>query len=258
MSDTDHLFLHARSWNHENTAGEFLASARDYLVALAELEPDLESVVTVTNSPAVQPVVRPVDPAFVEAVLQLLYNRKDVYFNLAPGREMTTETRAKRGFSLMVYSGRWRKDATVVELRGHGSVVPTYSDVHVTFEPEGEPARRSPEFAEKVLRLTIQQWRPLAADLTSSWFDNAIPGTDAMRVGWLTYLTDPRVPSILPSGAQYERFADGILIRLDGETFDRNPEQIAQAIGIRDALAAAGLLNMPPAPKGPASPPKAD
>jgi hypothetical protein len=119
-------------------------------------------------------------------------------------------------------------------------------DVHVEFPVEGDPARRSPEFAAKVLRLTIESWKPYGAALTSSRFSRAVGGSDVLGVGWQTYFTDPRVVSIVPPGTACEPFADGVLMRLDGDTFSCSTGQVLQATVIRDALRPAGLLSLPP------------
>jgi len=249
LTNTDHLFLLCRVPSHMSTAMEFLVQAKGFVVGLAELQPQLQEVVVATSSPRVHPVVRPAEPSFEETVLPLLYDRKDVYEDLGSKRTMLPSTRSRWGFSLMVYAGDWKVDATVVEMWTVGGIRAGYGDVRISFRPGGDLTTRSPEFLERMLRRTIQYWHPLGADATAAYFDRAVSSSTYFRVGWLTYLADPRAASVLPAGTKYEQFADGILIRLDGDTFLRDKVQIAQAIRIRDALSAAGLLAMPAIPR---------
>ena len=51
MAEPDRLFLQARSLARASTAGEHLATLKGYLVALAKLDPKLETVEVVVGSP---------------------------------------------------------------------------------------------------------------------------------------------------------------------------------------------------------------
>jgi hypothetical protein len=176
--------------------------------------------------------------------MPLLYDEQRTYFDLGPGGEILPQTRAKYGFGLTLLDGEWHDgDGVIVRLSGQCGMQPsTRSDVHVTFPLKNDRTAESLAFAESVLRLTIDHWSPEAAWLTASWFDRAVPHGTAASVGWQTYLTDPLAASVLPPGTQVGPFAGGILIRLDGPTFLRNGEQVAQERRISEALSTAGLL----------------
>lgn len=250
MADADHLYFLARSRAREQTAGQFVAEVKDYLVRLAALLPELEELTAVGNSPKVKQVVRPAEPSFETTLLATLYDPKDVYVDLGPNRQLRMATRSRFGFGSLFYAGEWAKTAHVVRVWAGGSYPTALCDVHVEFPPEGDLRRRSPDLAERMFRLTVEKWRPAAAWLTSSWFRASMARSGKYTVGWLTYMTDPRVADNVPAGMSTEPFADGLLIRLDGQTFDAGPEQKAQALRLEEALASAGLLSMPPPTQG--------
>ncbi len=250
FTNADHLYLNCRVPDRPRTAIEFVREARRFLLVLAELQPEMRRVTVPAGSRrGTKVVVSPADDAFEQEVLPALYFSKDIYEDLGPKRTILSHTRSQWGFFLVAYSGRRTVDAMEVRLSTLGGIRPGYGDCHIDFRPGGDPATRSPEFMERVLRRTIEYWHPLGAEATAAYFGRAVDSSTYFGVGWLTYLTDPRVVSVLPSGTKYEQFVDGILIRLDGETFLRDKAQMAQAIRIRDALSAAGLLTMPPIPR---------
>ncbi|MGD0247934.1 MAG: hypothetical protein ABSB75_02670 [Candidatus Limnocylindrales bacterium] len=250
FTSADELFLHCRLRGSAGTAIQFVREARRFLLALAELQPELQRVTVPAGSRrGTKVVVSPADDTFEKEVLPALYFSKDIYEDLGPKRTILPHTRSQWGFFLVAYSGRRTVDAMEVTLSGLASIRATYADLHIDFRPGGDPATRSPEFMELVFRRSIEYWHPLGGEATASRLHGFASAATYFSVGWLTYLTDPRVPDALPPGTHYERFVDGVLIRLNGETFLRDKAQVAEAIRIRDALSAAGLLAMPPIPR---------
>ena len=113
-------------------------------------------------------------------------------------------------------------------------------------------------FQRELLIAVMAHWPVDASTLTSFPFSKQVHGSDPelhkrdrpppLNIGWLTYVRRAGLVEALPPGTKAEPFGEppGVLITLDGDRFEPdNPEQMAQALEIREALRAANLLANP-------------
>lgn len=109
------------------------------------------------------------------------------------------------------------------------------------------PELESPEFARRILDVCIEFWQPHHAHVGRDEVMrmlNQPPGD--VRIGWLTYLTEPDAGNYLPNDILTERIQSGLLIKaaeLPGHQSDAG--SIKSMRGILDALGPHGFLRNP-------------
>jgi hypothetical protein len=109
------------------------------------------------------------------------------------------------------------------------------------------PELESPELARRILDVCIEFWRPHHAHVGRDAvmrMSNQPPGD--VRIGWLTYLTDPNAADYLPNDIRSERIQSGLLVKaaeLPGHQSDIG--SIEGMRGILDALGPHGFLMNP-------------
>ena len=121
-----------------------------------------------------------------------------------------------------------------------------------------------PSFQRELLATVMAHWPVDASTLSSFVFSEAVDESNPdlhrpdrpspLDIGWLTYVRRAGLVEVLPPGTKVEPFGEppGVLITLDGDRFEPdNPEQIAQALKIREALRAANLLGNPAVTRSP-------
>jgi hypothetical protein len=121
------------------------------------------------------------------------------------------------------------------------------------------PRRNHSEFLEESLPLqllaaTVRHWSIRYSDFTTSGLLDRVNYSEAselqtgtIKVGWLTYSDDPSVAESLPPGIQAQRMGKGIVFKLADRMPDfNNPDDVARATAVREALRAAGKLQVDP------------
>jgi hypothetical protein len=117
--------------------------------------------------------------------------------------------------------------------------------------------RTDPKLARRLVEVVVQHWPVLSlnygyygmAKLMNLW-PNAPKGRAHQELNWLCYSDDPSLAEALPPEVRVDPLGQGILMQLSPEILSHhNPEHVALAERVREALRAAGKLALKrPAP----------
>lgn len=76
------------------------------------------------------------------------------------------------------------------------------------------PELESPQFLRALLDNAVLFWKPYwGTVIRSAMYDVDDQARRTVRVGWLTYLSDPGTACVLPPSASWYPLADGIVVQ---------------------------------------------
>ncbi len=124
----------------------------------------------------------------------------------------------------------------------------------IEFPLKGAPEFYDCTFVRNLAALTIDYWRPTGLLLDQYAFHKKVEGNNPIHrksIGWLTYLRRLGVCNFVPPDVLCEPFGPdgGALITLQRDPISADdPEAVARAIRVRDALLPGGWLSFDPSP----------
>jgi hypothetical protein len=253
----NHYYIGAY-WNSRKlTLREYADATKQFIGLLCKTHSVFNDLYYVGSKPNAEVKLEPNLDNLDDLIYQESWDRKIKYEKANADGSPIWETVDRLGFGMTYDTGKSEQNGGVgVSIRA-GKFSPWLTNsVTISFPLAKHPAFPHPEFyeytfAEQLLELTVNFWKPEAALLTEVDFSDEVDfefGSDTYQNNWsvglLTYLENPKVAVALPADIEHHRVeAGGELFVTTREIADvENPSVIEKAIRIRDYLHQRGLL----------------
>lgn len=265
------LWLSVNKKARLHTFGEFINASIGALKLLQPIHSCFRQGLYLLGDSAKTSVPLAIDGANVEAhVTKYGWDREAPWkpSGLSPQGEVTRESIASLEFRFTVSSTKRPREG---QLRLEFSCSGTRSSIQnvcmsIDFPVTGEPAFYESEFVHELITALAEYWHPQFIDVTTGAFAKATrsPVKEYRHhrpLGWMNYIARPGVCDVVPADVQCEPFGSdgGALITLQRDPISADdPEAVARAISVRDALLPGGWLSFDQSPAArPASEPVA-
>ncbi len=241
----EEIFLIARWKNIPLTARQYLEFSKGLLLKLQAFDPRWFGW---GGHPASGQDFKDDLSDFEALTLPEIKAEDTIYDNPDPANiDITLDSTCWKGF-LNIYGNTVPETAWKIRLSiSAGASMGETNSVVMDFPPQVDAPFYDYAYMAALFKLVIEHCDPDYAFVTSYKFWKTVEIPDAKikcPIGWLSYLANSAVASALPPGTEYELSSyDSPIITLMRELPSaENPEHVARALHIRDALRQRGYL----------------